>query len=94
MMLFATLTAFMISDSNRPAWFTGVLVLAVYLIAITLYLLPPQAKGSTIGELRRADPEDGPHDTAGTRTSRLVAPIADGRLTRSRSLAAINVPVR
>jgi len=33
----------MISNSNRTAWFTGVLVLAVYLIAITLYLLPPQA---------------------------------------------------
>ena len=34
----------MISNGNRTAWFSGVLVLAVYLVfAITLYLLPPKA---------------------------------------------------
>jgi len=44
MMLLATLTAAMISNSSRTAWFTGVLVLAVYLVfAVTLYLLPPKA---------------------------------------------------
>jgi Ca2+:H+ antiporter len=45
MMLFATLTASLVSNSGRAAWFSGVLVLAVYLIfAITLYLLPPHAR--------------------------------------------------
>jgi Ca2+:H+ antiporter len=44
MMLIATLTAFVVSTSGRAAWFSGVLVLAVYLIfAVTLYLLPPKA---------------------------------------------------
>jgi Ca2+:H+ antiporter len=43
MMLIATLTATLVSNSGRAAWFSGVLVLAVYLIfAITLYLLPPR----------------------------------------------------
>jgi Ca2+:H+ antiporter len=42
MMLIATLTASVVSSSGRAAWFSGVLVLAVYLVfAITLYLLPP-----------------------------------------------------
>jgi len=42
MMLFATLTASMVTNSGRSAWFVGVLVLMVYLIfAMTLYLLPP-----------------------------------------------------
>lgn len=44
MMVFATLTATMVSNSGRAAWFSGVLVLAVYVIfAVTLYLLPPRA---------------------------------------------------
>jgi Ca2+:H+ antiporter len=44
MMLLGTLTASMITNGSRTAWFSGVLVLAVYLIfAITLYLLPPRA---------------------------------------------------
>ena len=43
MMLFATLTA-TFTKRGRAAWFSGVLVLAVYLVfAMTLYLLPPQA---------------------------------------------------
>ena len=42
MTLFATLTASMVTNSGRSAWFVGVLVLMVYLIfAMTLYLLPP-----------------------------------------------------
>jgi Ca2+:H+ antiporter len=42
MMLIATLTASMVTNSGRSAWFVGVLVLMVYLIfAMTLYLLPP-----------------------------------------------------
>ena len=43
MMLFATLTALFISSGGRAAWYSGVLVLAVYSVfAITLYLLPPR----------------------------------------------------
>ena len=44
MMLIATLTASLVTNSGRSAWFVGVLVLMVYLIfAMTLYLLPPAA---------------------------------------------------
>jgi Ca2+:H+ antiporter len=44
MMLIATLTASLVTNSGRSAWFVGVLVLMVYLIfALTLYLLPPGA---------------------------------------------------
>jgi Ca2+:H+ antiporter len=42
MMLISTLTAALVTNSGRSAWFPGVLVLMVYLIfAMTLYLLPP-----------------------------------------------------
>ncbi len=42
MMLIATLTAALVTNSGRSAWFLGVLVLVVYVIfAMTLYLLPP-----------------------------------------------------
>jgi Ca2+:H+ antiporter len=42
-MLVATLTATLLTNSGRSAWFVGVLVLMVYVIfAMTLYLLPPQ----------------------------------------------------
>jgi Ca2+:H+ antiporter len=42
MMLFATLTASMVTNSGRSAWFVGVLLLMVYSVfAMTLYLLPP-----------------------------------------------------
>jgi Ca2+:H+ antiporter len=45
MMLIATLTASLVSNGGRAAWFSGVLVLGVYLIlAITLYLLPPRGQ--------------------------------------------------
>jgi Ca2+:H+ antiporter len=45
MMLIATLTASLVTNSGRSAWFVGVLVLMVYLIfAMTLYLLPPAAE--------------------------------------------------
>jgi Ca2+:H+ antiporter len=44
MMLVATLTAALVTNSGRSAWFIGVLVLMVYLVfAMTLYLLPPRA---------------------------------------------------
>jgi Ca2+:H+ antiporter len=44
MMLIATITATLVTNSGRSAWFVGVLVLMVYLIfAMTLYLLPPRA---------------------------------------------------
>lgn len=43
MMLIAALTAALVTNSGRSAWFIGVLLLNVYLIfAMTLYLLPPQ----------------------------------------------------
>jgi Ca2+:H+ antiporter len=43
MILVATLTATLVTNTGRSAWFVGVLVLMVYLIfAMTLYLLPPQ----------------------------------------------------
>jgi Ca2+:H+ antiporter len=42
-MLIATLTAALVTNSGRSAWFVGVLVLAVYLtFAMTLYMLPPR----------------------------------------------------
>ena len=44
MMLIATMTACLVTNSGRSAWFVGVLVLMVYSIfAMTLYLLPPRA---------------------------------------------------
>src|SRR6266513_2097376 len=43
MILFATLTASLVTSSGRSAWFVGVLAILVYLIfATALYLLPPQ----------------------------------------------------
>jgi Ca2+:H+ antiporter len=45
MMLIAALTASMVTNSGRSAWFVGVLVVMVYLVfAMTLYLLPPLAQ--------------------------------------------------
>lgn len=42
MMLIATITAALVTNSGRSAWFVGVLVLTVYAIfALTLYLLTP-----------------------------------------------------
>jgi Ca2+:H+ antiporter len=43
MMLIATMTASLVTNGGRSAWFVGVLVLLVYAIfAMTLYLLPPK----------------------------------------------------
>jgi Ca2+:H+ antiporter len=45
MMLIATLTAALVTNSGRSAWFVGVLVLMVYLVfAMALYLLPPRTQ--------------------------------------------------
>ena len=42
MMLIATLTASLVTNNGRSAWFVGVLVVMVYVIfGMTLYLLPP-----------------------------------------------------
>jgi Ca2+:H+ antiporter len=42
MMLIATVTASLVTNSGRSAWFVGVLMLMVYLFfALALYLLPP-----------------------------------------------------
>lgn len=43
MILFATLTAALVTSSGRSAWFVGVLALMVYCVfAMSLYLLPPR----------------------------------------------------
>jgi Ca2+:H+ antiporter len=43
MVLVATLTATLVTNGGRSAWFVGVLALMVYIIfAMTLYLLPPR----------------------------------------------------
>jgi Ca2+:H+ antiporter len=45
MILLATLTAALVTNSGRSAWFLGVLVLMMYSIfAMTLYLLPPRGQ--------------------------------------------------
>jgi len=45
MMLIATLTASLVTNSGRSAWFVGVLVLMMYLVfAMALYLLPPRVQ--------------------------------------------------
>ncbi len=45
MMLIASMTVSLVTNSGRSAWFVGVLVLLVYVIfAMTLYLLPPQVQ--------------------------------------------------
>jgi Ca2+:H+ antiporter len=45
MMLVATLTAILVTNTGRSAWFGGALVVIVYLIfAMTLYLLPPKVQ--------------------------------------------------
>jgi Ca2+:H+ antiporter len=45
MVLIATLTATMLTNGGRSAWFIGVLLLMVYAIfAMTLYLLPPRVQ--------------------------------------------------
>ena len=45
MMLIAAMTASLVTNSGRAAWFVGVLLLMVYLIfAMTLYLLPPRGQ--------------------------------------------------
>jgi len=42
MILFATLTASLVTTSGRSTWFVGALAIMVYLIfATALYLLPP-----------------------------------------------------
>jgi Ca2+:H+ antiporter len=43
MIFIATMTASLVTNSGRSAWFVGVLVLMVYLVfAMTLYMLPPR----------------------------------------------------
>lgn len=43
MMLIATMTASLLTNGGRSAWFVGVLLINVYLVfALTLYLLPPK----------------------------------------------------
>jgi Ca2+:H+ antiporter len=43
MIFIATLTASLVTNSGRSAWFVGVLMLMIYFIfAMTLYLLPPR----------------------------------------------------
>ena len=45
MMLIATMTASLVTNTGRSAWFVGALVTTVYIIlAMTLYLLPPRVQ--------------------------------------------------
>jgi len=45
MILIASLTAALVTNSGKSAWFVGVLLLMVYLVfAMTLYLLPPRVQ--------------------------------------------------
>jgi Ca2+:H+ antiporter len=45
MLLIATMTASLVTNTGRSAWFVGVLVVIVYVIfAMTLYLLPPRVQ--------------------------------------------------
>ncbi|HXF15456.1 MAG TPA: cation transporter, partial [Burkholderiales bacterium] len=45
MVLIASITAALVTNSGRSAWFVGFLVLLVYVIfAMTLYLLPPKTQ--------------------------------------------------
>jgi len=54
MILVATLTASLVTNSGRSMWFVGVLVLMVYLIfAMTLYLLPARVPISDSGGASR-----------------------------------------
>ena len=46
MVLIATMTASLVTNNGRSAWFVGILMLMMYLIfAVTLYLLPPRLHG-------------------------------------------------
>jgi Ca2+:H+ antiporter len=43
MIFIATITASLVTNSGRSAWFVGVLLLMVFTVfALTLYLLPPR----------------------------------------------------
>ena len=43
MIFISTLTASLVTNSGRSAWFVGALLILVYLtFAVTLYLLPPR----------------------------------------------------
>jgi Ca2+:H+ antiporter len=45
MMLISTMTASLVTNAGRSAWFVGALVVTVYLtFALTLYLLPPRVQ--------------------------------------------------
>ena len=45
MMLISTMTASLVTNTGRSAWFVGALVVTVYLtFALTLYLLPPRVQ--------------------------------------------------
>ncbi len=45
MILIASMTAALVSNTGRSAWFVGVLIITVYLVfAMALYLLPPQIR--------------------------------------------------
>jgi Ca2+:H+ antiporter len=44
MIMISTLTASLVTNTGRSAWFVGVLLLMTYVVfAMTLYLLPPMA---------------------------------------------------
>ena len=63
MMLIATMTASLVTNSGRSAWFVGVLVLMVYLIfAMTLYLLPPESTSEGTQPQKTTEAHSRAHD--------------------------------
>src|SRR5439155_2764886 len=56
MMLIAAMTASLMTNGGRSAWFVGVLLLSVYLIfAMTLYLMPPRLQGEGTGSRKTTE---------------------------------------
>src|ERR1700710_341896 len=56
MMLIATMTASLVTNGGRSAWYLGVLVLMVYLVfAMTLYLLPPRSSSEDTVPLKTTE---------------------------------------
>jgi Ca2+:H+ antiporter len=63
MIFIATITAVLLTNGGRSAWFVGVFLIMVYLIfAMTLYLLPPSGEGNgTAVEDPQRESVEAPH---------------------------------
>jgi Ca2+:H+ antiporter len=76
MMLIATMTASLVTNGGRSAWFVGVLILMVYLIfAMTLYLLPPKSsRAGTVPQKTTERPIQRAHDEGKLTSLEATAP--------------------